>query len=136
MGDQKFTHQHSIGLRNKTTSEICKSALVLIPRFHCMAYTGTAGTVKPETNVYAVEPLLRDHSYENPPVFRPYILSQKDLHFNIPNLTCHQRPPVLRGHIFLWPRRWSIKEKFYCTYCKIQGYNFSVFNFTDLHLYM
>ncbi len=50
-----------------------------------------------------VKPVLRDHCHNRPPVLKDHIFLAEGLAFQC-NWTCQQRPPALRDHIFMASR--------------------------------
>ena len=60
-----------------------------------------------------VKPVLRDHCFETPPLWKTTIFWHKNLLFKTNKRTCHQRPPVLRDHIYLL-RGVVFQDRFHC----------------------
>ena len=61
---------------------------------------------------YTVEPVLRDHYHERPPVLKDRQVSAESPTFQC-KWTCHQKPPVLRDHIFM-ANGAVFQYRFYC----------------------
>ncbi len=60
-----------------------------------------------------VEPILRGHCHERPPVFKDQIFLAEGATFQC-NWTSYQRPPVLRDHIFMY-NGVVFQDSFYCS---------------------
>ncbi len=86
---------------NETISHL----FLLHPIQYCCGYM-------PKAPATTVEPALRDHCPERPPVLKDHQVSAESPTFQC-KWNCHQRPPVLGDHIFI--ANWAVfQDRFYC----------------------